>query len=264
MTRMTMLIKDLSDIPAVAPPISPGIAMKVLSDRSNSTSMRAGIMSWGPGTKSQTQLHYHSAEELQIVLHGYATLEDCNGRKHALRPGSIFLCPPGKGGAHGIENTSDFPMTLFFVYPCQDYETVKYDRSPGERHRSTMIIQNIEDIKPEPPRFPGVSAKILCNKSNADSLYAGIMWWGAGSKLPGVQPHYHSTEELQLVLSGNATLTDCNNRAHPLSEGTMFLCPPGVGGTHGIENTSDFPMSLLFVYPSQEVESTPYQSRRKA
>lgn len=260
MKKVTMVIKNVNDIPAKTNPVAPGIFVKFLLDESNSRSMKAGIMAYSPGTRSPTQPHYHSAEELQIVLHGHASLEDCNGKKHPLRPGSIFLCPPGKGGAHGIENTSDFPMTLFFIYPCQDYETVKYDRAPGERHRNKIIIRNIEEIKPEPPRFPDVSAKMLCSKGNADSLYAGIMWWGAGSKLPGVQPHYHSAEEFQLVLSGSATLTDCNDKAHPLREGTMFLCPPGVGGVHGIENTSDSPMSLLFVYPSQDVQNTLYQS----
>ncbi len=260
MSRMTMIIKDVADIPVRTPPLSPGIIVKVLADESNSKSFRAGIMSWSPKTKSQTQPHYHSVEELQIVLHGHATLEDCNGKKHVLRPGSIFLCPPGKGGAHAIENTSDFPMTLLFVYPSQVYETVKYERSPNERHRNKIVMQNIEDIKPQPPRAPDVRTKLICDKSNADSLYAGIMWWGAGSKLPGVQPHHHSVEELQLVLSGNAALADCNGKTHPLSEGVMFLCPPGVGGVHGIENTRDSPMSLLFVYPTQDFESTPYST----
>ena len=259
MPKMTMVIKDVADIPVRTPPTSPGIITKVLLDETISKSMRAGIMSWAPGTKSQTQPHYHSVEELQIVLHGHAALEDCNGKKHALGPGSMFLCPPGKCGAHAIENTGDFPMTLFFVYPRQVFETVKYERALGERHRNKIILQDVKDVKPlTPEQFPLVSVKIICNKENADSLYAGIMWWQAGCKLTGHQPHYHSVEEFQWVLSGNATLSDCNQRTHPLSEGVMFLCPPGVGGVHGIENTSDYPMSLLFVYPEQNPQSTPY------
>ncbi len=258
MPKMTMIVKDIADIAVREPPLSPGIVVKVLADESNSRSMRAGIMSWSPHTRSQTQPHYHTVEELQIVLHGHATLEDCNGKKHALRSGSIFLCPPGKGGAHAIENTGDFPMTLLFAYPRQDYVTVKYERAPGERHRNKIVLQNIEDIKPEPPRAPDVRTKLICKKGNAGSLYAGIMWWGAGSKLTGIQPHYHSVEELQLVLTGSASLTDCNRKTHRLREGVMFLCPPGVGGVHGIENTSDSPMSLLFVYPVQDLESIPY------
>ncbi len=251
-----MIIKDVADIPVREPPLSPGIIVKVLADETNSRSMRAGIMSWSPHTKSQTQPHYHSVEELQIVLHGHATLVDCNGKKHALRPGSIFLCPPGKAGAHAIENTGDFPMTLLFAYPRQQYETVKYERASGETHRNKIVLQNIEDIRAEAPKVPEVRTKLICKPGNAASLYAGIMWWGAGGKLTGVQPHYHSVEELQLVLSGNSSLTDCNGKTHRLSEGVMFLCPPGIGGVHGIENTSDSPMSLLFVYPAQDFDST--------
>ena len=259
MTEMTMIIRDVNDIPVRTAPNTPGIFVKPLVDESNSKSMRAGLMSWAPGTKSQTQPHYHSVEEFQLVLHGHATLEDCNGDKYALKPGAMFLCPPGVEGAHGIESTSDFPMTLLFIYPRQDYETVKYAAS-GEKHRSTMVIQNIEDIKLQPQRFPGVRTKRICEKGNAEHLLAGIMWWDPGSKLAGVQPHYHSVEEFQLVLYGNATLTDCNRKRHPLREGVMFHCPPGIGGVHGIENTSDLPMSLLFAYPTQELESTPYQT----
>ena len=260
MTEMTMIIKDINDIPIKTPPNTPGIFVKALLDESNSKSMRAGLMSWAPGTKSQTQPHYHSVEEFQLVLDGHATLEDCNGMKHPLKPGTMFLCPPGAGGAHGIENASDFPMTLLFIYPRQDYETVKFDTS-GKKQRSTMLIRDIADVGLQPQTSPGVRTKRVCEKGTAENLLVGIMWWDAGSKLAGVQPHYHSVEEFQLVLYGNATLTDCNRNTHPLREGVMFHCPPGIGGVHGIENTSDFPMSLLFAYPTQELESTPYLTK---
>ena len=257
MTEMTMIIRDVDEIPLRSPFNTPCILVKPLVDETNSRSMRAGLMSWGPGSKSQTQPHYHSVEEFQFVLHGHSTLEDCNGEKHPLRPGTMFLCPPGVEGAHGIENTSDFPMTLLFIYPRQDYETVKYTPS-GNKYRPSIVFQNIEHIQLQPERAPGVRTKRVCEKGNAEHLLAGIMWWDPGSKLAGIQPHYHSVEEFQLVLSGNATLTDCNGEKHRLREGVMFHCPPGIGGVHGIENTSDLPMSLLFAYPTQELESTPF------
>jgi quercetin dioxygenase-like cupin family protein len=128
--------------------------------------------------------------------------------------------------------------------------------------KMTMIIKDVKDVPVrKPPYAPGIQAKILLDKSNSDSMLAGLMWWGPGAKM---QPHYHSAEELQLVLHGHATLTDCNGDKHPLREGVMFHCPPGIGGTHGIENTSDFPMSLLFAYPSQEFESVPPIPEAKA
>ncbi|MFC2020593.1 cupin domain-containing protein [Chloroflexota bacterium] len=258
MTDMTMFIKDINDIPVTMPPASPGIFTKPLVDEHNSKSMRVGLMSWGPRTQSQTQPHYHSVEEFQLVISGHAILKDCNGEKHALKPGTMFICPPGVEGTHEIENTSDFPMTLLFIYPSQDFETVKYDLASGKKHENKIIIRNIEDIKIQPQIVPDVRKKIVCDESSADHLLVGIMWWDPGSKLTGVQPHYHSDEEFQLVLYGNAKLTDCNGKNHPLSEGVIFHCPPGIGGVHGIENTSEFPMSLLYAYPTQEVQSTPY------
>jgi quercetin dioxygenase-like cupin family protein len=258
MTEMTMIIRNVNDIPLRTPPIAPGILVKALVDESNSKLMRVGLMSWAPGTKSQTQPHYHSVEELQFVVSGHATLRDCNGEKYPLKPGTVFLCPPGVEGVHQIENTSDFPMTLLFIYPRQDYETIKYDISSGKKLKSSIFIRDIEDFKVEPQKSPDVRTKRIGNEKNADYLTAGIMWWGPGSKLTGVQPHYHSVEEFQLVLYGNASLTDCNGEKHSLGEGAMFHCPPGIGGLHGIENTSNFPMSLLFAYPSQDFESTPY------
>ena len=258
MTEMTIIVKDVNDIALRTPAIAPGILVKPLLDESNSVSMRVGLMSWSAGSKSQTQPHYHSVEELQLVLQGHATLTDCSGDKYALNPGTVFLCPPGVEGAHAIENTSDFPMTLLFIYPRQDYDTVKCAPADGQRLHNRILLRNIEDIAVEPQRSPKVRTKRLCDERNADHLVAGIMWWDPGSRLDGLQPHCHSVEEFQLVLYGNATLTDCNRDEHPLREGVMFHCPAGLGGVHGIENTSDFPMSLLFAYPAQEFETTTY------
>jgi quercetin dioxygenase-like cupin family protein len=252
-----MFIRDINDMPLRSPPI-PGIPVKALADENNSKSMRVGIMSWGPGTKSQTQPHYHSVEELQVVLSGHATLHDCNGQKHSLKPGTVFLCPPGIEGLHQIENTSDFAMTLLFVYPRLDFETVKGEIPANKKMKSSIFIRELEDFPVEPQKSPDVRTKMICDKRNAANLTAGIMWWNPGGKLTGVQPHHHSVEEFQLVLYGNSTLTDCNGDKYPLNEGTMFLCPPGIGGVHGIENTSNFPMSLVFAYPSQDYETTPY------
>jgi quercetin dioxygenase-like cupin family protein len=258
MTEMAMIIRDVKDIAVTTPPTAPGIFTKVLADESNSRSMRVGLMSWAPGTRSQTQPHYHSVEELQLVLHGHATLEDSNGDKYALRPGTMFLCPPGIEGTHGIENTSDFPMTLLFIYPRQVYETVKCQAPvSGRRLQNKIALRHIEDVtlQPQTQRFPNASFKMICGKGDAANLSAGIMWLEPGGKVPGV---YHSVEEFQLVLYGNAALSDCNGQGHRLREGVMLLCPPGAGGAHGVENTGDSPTCILFAYPSQEFETTPY------
>ena len=191
------------------------------------------------------------------MLQEHATLTDSGGENHAFRPGTMFLCPPGVEGLHAFENTSDFPMTLLFIYPTQDYETVRlpfaWRKTPQQ-----IVLRNIEEIALEPQRSPHVRTKRLCDSKNAEHLISGVMWWDPGSRLDGIQPHYHSIEEFQLVVYGKSTLKDSNGAKHPLQEGVMFHCPPGIGGVHGIENTSDFPMCLPFAYPRQEFETTPY------
>jgi quercetin dioxygenase-like cupin family protein len=252
----SMIIRDINDLPLRMPPTAPGIHVKTLLDESNSKSMRAGIMSWGPGTKSPTQPHYHNVEELQVVLGGHATLWDCNNEPHPLKPGTVFLTPPGIEGTHGIENTSLFPMTLLFVYPTQDFTTDKYDITSGRKLKSSIFIKELEDFKLEPQKSPDIMMKMICNSSNAERFTAGIMWCNPVGKSSVSKPHYHSIEEFQIVLHGNSTLIDCNGGKQPLSEGFMFQCPSGIEGAHALVNTGDFPMSLLFAYPSQDFKTT--------
>jgi len=113
--------------------------------------------------------------------------------------------------------------------------------------KSTMIVRDLVDIPNETERV-NASMKLLVDKRNAENLRVGYMWWKPGSK---VDMHYHDVEELQLILYGNGRLTDCEGKRHPLRAGTMFHCPPGESGAHQIENTSQFPLCLLFIYPRQ-------------
>jgi uncharacterized cupin superfamily protein len=252
----SIIIRDVNDMPLRSPPI-PGIPVKNLLDESNSRFMRVGLMSWPPGAKSPTQPHLHSVEELQIVLNGHATLADCNGDMHPLRPGTMFLCPPGPQGVHAIHNTSDLAMTLLFIYPRPDFETQKYEVGKGKRLESSILLRNFEDIKVDPPVDPKLSTKRLCGTGNSDYTDATITWCQPGGNITGGQ-HYHSTEEFHLVLYGRMELTDGDGRKHILREGGMSVCPSGAGGAHRIENTSDFPTCLLVVHPLLEYETAKF------
>jgi quercetin dioxygenase-like cupin family protein len=252
-----IIIRDINDLPLRTPPI-PGIPVKTLLDESNSRSMRAGMMSWSPGAKSATQPHQHSVEEFQLVLSGNAALIDRNGDAHRLRPGTMFLCPPGPDGIHAVHNSSDFAMTLLFVYPRQDFETTKSEVGQVKTFRSTILMREIEDIKAGATTVPGIRRKRLCGPGSSDLVVADVAWYEPGANLTGEQMHYHSSEEFQLVLYGRAELTDSDGKRHVLREGTMSVCPSGAGGAHGIQNTSDFPMSLLIVHPVHEYETHEY------
>jgi quercetin dioxygenase-like cupin family protein len=118
--------------------------------------------------------------------------------------------------------------------------------------KSTVVVQNLEEIPLRDPPRDYARIKMLCDPRNAEHLLVGYMWWKPLSK-GGM--HYHDVEELQLILYGNGRLTDCDGNQYPLRAGTMFLCPPGEGGAHQIENPSQFPMCLLFVYPTQDFQT---------
>lgn len=55
--------------------------------------------------------------ELQLVIYRNERLTVCEGNRCFLHTGTMFLCPPGNGESHQIENMSQFSMCLFFVYP---------------------------------------------------------------------------------------------------------------------------------------------------
>jgi quercetin dioxygenase-like cupin family protein len=256
----SIFISDVNDLPLRTPPI-PGIPVKVLLGASNCRTMQAGLMSWSPGAKSQTQPHYHSVEEFQLVVAGHATLNDCNGDKHPLRPGTMFLCPAGEDGVHGVHNTSDLAMTLLFLYPQQDFETVKMDAVPGKRLKSTILMRETEDIKAEAAVTQGTRKKRLCGPSDSVYVSAEIAWCDPGASLTRGQVHYHSTEEFQFVLHGRAEITDGDGRKSVLREGMMAVCAAGDGGAHGIGNNSDFPACLLIVHPVHQYETKEHLAR---
>jgi uncharacterized cupin superfamily protein len=257
MVKSTIVLKDVKDIPVISPPNSSGIYIKTLLNNTNSKSMRAGIMAFGPGAKSPTQPHYHSVEELQMILHGHGTLTDCSGTQYPLKPGTMILCPPGMEGGHEIANTSDFPLEMLFIYPRQEIKTEKFVPGPDNKCQSKIVMRDLEDLPAEPHRDPNVMVKLLCHGGNAQHLLAGIAWCDPDKTSYSLKPHYHDLEEFQFMLYGSAKLIDCNKEQHAISEGMMYHCPAGAGGTHGSQNFSDFPMCFLFAYPEQKSEVIP-------
>jgi len=118
--------------------------------------------------------------------------------------------------------------------------------------KSKIIFRRLDDIGLREPLRPGILVKKLCEKGSAQKLDVGYMWYETGTK---GRKHYHDTEELQLVLYGTCTVKDIEDKDRILKAGETFLCPPGPSGTHGIRNSGDFPMCLLYIYPTQNYQT---------
>jgi uncharacterized cupin superfamily protein len=71
------------------------------------------------GVGSPFHLH-HGNEELIVVISGRPTLRTVDGTRE-LSPGEIAACPPGRAGAHQLQNHEDVPVRVLvistMVYP---------------------------------------------------------------------------------------------------------------------------------------------------
>jgi quercetin dioxygenase-like cupin family protein len=59
---------------------------------------------------AQEPVHWHLVEALYYVISGHAVLEDIEGQKHEVGPGSAIYYPPGIAGAHGWDFKEDVQL----------------------------------------------------------------------------------------------------------------------------------------------------------
>jgi uncharacterized cupin superfamily protein len=82
--------------------------------QAGSEKLGASLFEVLPGA-STFPLHVHHAnEELLIVLAGRPTLRTLEGERE-LAPGEVVACPPGRGGAHRLDNRADEPARILVV-----------------------------------------------------------------------------------------------------------------------------------------------------
>ena len=82
--------------------------------QSGAERLGATLYEIAPGGRA-SPLHVHRAnEELIIVLSGVPTLRTPEGARE-LDPGEVVACPPGRRGAHRIENNSNGPVRVLIV-----------------------------------------------------------------------------------------------------------------------------------------------------
>jgi uncharacterized cupin superfamily protein len=73
-----------------------------------------------PGQNGSPFHLHHANEEMIIVLSGRPTLRTLDGSR-SLEPGDVVACPPGRAGAHQLQNQTDGPVRALvistMVYP---------------------------------------------------------------------------------------------------------------------------------------------------
>ena len=74
----------------------------------------ASLFELPPGASSFPLHVHHANEELIVVLAGRPTLRTIDAERE-LSPGEVVACPPGRRGAHRIDNRSDEPIRFLIV-----------------------------------------------------------------------------------------------------------------------------------------------------
>ncbi len=99
-----------------------------LGRQAGSEQLGASMFELPPGASS-FPLHVHYAnEEMLVVLAGRPTLRTIDGERE-LEPGELVACPPGRQGAHRIDNRSDEPARFLVVSTMNAPEVNTYPDS---------------------------------------------------------------------------------------------------------------------------------------
>jgi uncharacterized cupin superfamily protein len=82
--------------------------------QSGAERLGATVYEVAPGGRISPLHVHHANEELIIVLSGGPTLRTPEGTRE-LEPGEVVACPPGRRGAHRVENASERPVRVLIV-----------------------------------------------------------------------------------------------------------------------------------------------------
>jgi len=98
--------------------------------------------------------------------------------------------------------------------------------------KSTLRVVNEADIKGKTRPGEGGNMKVLVGNEERPSerLLVNLVSFNAGAHPP---LHWHLIEGLYYVISGNAVLTDIENRSYKVGPGTAVYAPPGIESSHG-------------------------------
>ncbi len=98
--------------------------------------------------------------------------------------------------------------------------------------KSTLRVLNEADLEGKTRAGEGGITKVLVGNEERPSerLRVNLVSFHAGAH---PQLHWHLIEGLYYVISGNAVLTDIENRSYKVGPGSAIYAPPGIEGSHG-------------------------------
>jgi len=110
-----------------------------------------------------------------------------------------------------------------------------------------MIIKKEKAIQKE--IVPGVFQIQYIDKfSGSGAVSMGAVTLQAGAAL---KVHIHKVEDAMVVIEGKGVFI-LGGEEHPIEEGMALLAPAGM--PHGLVNTSNAPLKIVYTWPSVEVE----------
>ena len=92
------------------------------STKINSSGISVRILKLEP--TCELPLHHHSPKEVYIVKKGRGLLLKSDKNKK-LKKGDLVFIP--ENSIHGIRNTSSRPMLIYWIFPTNSWEEIKYN-----------------------------------------------------------------------------------------------------------------------------------------
>ena len=93
------------------------------ADRTPSRDMTCGVAEIAPGRPDVLHPHRHAQAEIYHFLSGTGVVH-IDAAEHAVRAGTTLFIPGGL--SHGVRNTGDGPLRLFYVFAVDSFDEVHY------------------------------------------------------------------------------------------------------------------------------------------
>lgn len=93
------------------------------ADRTPSQDMTCGVAEIAPGRPDVIHPHQHEQAEVYHFLSGVGVVHVGDGQ-HDVRAGSTLFIPGNV--QHGVRNTGEVPLRLFYVFAVDSFAEVKY------------------------------------------------------------------------------------------------------------------------------------------
>jgi uncharacterized cupin superfamily protein len=128
-----------------------------LGRQAGAESLGASLFELPPGASSFPLHVHHANEEMIVVLAGRPTLRSIDDSRE-LAPGELVACPPGRRGAHRIDNATVEPVRFLVVSTMNAPEVNEYpdsgkiwvrDYAPGAPPPDTHELDKVGPAQPE-------------------------------------------------------------------------------------------------------------------